>query len=263
MYYKVYATNDLPLLQINSIEYAANPKITRFGPGKRDKFLICYVLSGKGVYNNTPLTKGQGFLITPDVIEHIYPDNNDPWELLWFVSTDPKMWDLLKYYNANEETQVFSFSFFEELEKLKFTVISHSMKIVNSAEILHLYFNILKNHMSAENVVSNITAAQRYVDFSVNYIKLNYEQNITITKLTTLLGISQPYLYRIFKEALGKSPKEFLIDYRMARAKTLLKETELSISEVACSVGFVDALSFSKCFSKRHGFSPTKYRTND
>ena len=146
MRYKIYATNDLSILQINNIGYAASPKETRFGPGKRDKFLICYVLSGRGFYNGTPLVKGQGFLITPDIIEHIYPDENQPWELLWFTSVDRKMWDLLKYYNADSKTLVFSYNFIDDLEKLKNTVISHSMKTVNAAEILSLYFGILKNN---------------------------------------------------------------------------------------------------------------------
>lgn len=260
MYYRMYANNELPILQISSIEYAVCSNKTRFGPGKRSKFLICYVLSGEGVYNGTLVTKGNGFIITPDVIEHIYPNENNPWELLWFVSSDTKMLDLLKYYNANPKTLIFSFTFFDELEKLKYKVISYDMKTVNSAEILYHYFEVFKNHLSAENQIFNKTAAQRYLDFAVNYIKSNYDQDITIAKITTLLGISQPYLYRIFNEALGTSPKKFLIDYRMVRAKALLNETELTVSEVARSVGFEDPFSFSKCFSKKEGISPIKYR---
>lgn len=262
MYYRMYALTDLPLLQINSIEYTATSNKTRFGPGKRDKFLICYVLSGRGEYNGTPVTKGQGFLITPDVVEYIIPDENDPWELLWFVSADPKMWDLVKYYNANEKTLVFEFNYFEELEKLKYIVIANNMKTVNSAGILSHYFNILKNHLGAENQTFHNSAAQGYIDFSVNYFKSNYDQDISITKLTNLLGISQPYLYKIFQEAFGKSPKKFLTEYRIAKAKALLKETELSVSEVACSVGFEDPFCFSKCFSKYEGISPVKYRNS-
>ena len=260
MYYRIFARNDFPILQMNSIEYAAAPEITQFGPGKRDKFLMCYVLSGSGAYNGTMLTKGQGFLVTPDIVEHIYPNKDDPWELLWFMSADPKMWDLLKYYNADPETLVFRFCCFDELEELKQTVISNSMKMESSAVILYHYLSILKNHMVSEKSAADGSARRKYIEFAVNYIEANYEQNITVSKLTTLLGVSQPYLYKIFKEAFGKSPKQYLTDYRIAKAKLLLLDKELIISEVACSVGLEDVCSFSKFFSKREGVSPTEYR---
>ena len=106
----------------------------------------------------------------------------------------------------------------------------------------------------------NASAAQTYVDFSINYIKTNCDQNITVSKLTEVLGVSQPYLYKIFKKAFGKSPKDFIIEYRINRAKGLLSETELSVADTARSVGFSDSFAFSKCFSSRQGCSPTEYR---
>ena len=59
---------------------------------------------------------------------------------------------------------------------------------------------------------------------------------------------------------MGKSPKEYLTEYRIKQACRLLKETDLSISAIAYSVGFENNLYFSKAFKKQKGLSPSEYR---
>jgi transcriptional regulator GlxA family with amidase domain len=62
------------------------------------------------------------------------------------------------------------------------------------------------------------------------------------------------------KEKLGVSPKQYIDEVRIDKAKRLLKETSLSITQIASSVGFPDVLSFSKFFSSKAKQSPTHYR---
>ena len=127
--------------------------------------------------------------------------------------------------------------------------------------MLELFFSVFKHHLIEHDfAASSLTAPQRYIDFSVNYIKTHYSQHISVTRLTELLGVSQPYLYRIFKEAFGKSPKAFICEYRINRASKLLTETDLPVSEIALSVGYSDSFAFSKAFSSIRGLSPSEYR---
>lgn len=260
MRYKLYSVGQLPILKINNIGYSADIKDTTFGPMKRGCYLICYVLSGKGYYNGSSLGKGEGFLVTPDITEHIRPDIDDPWELLWFISIDPKMAELFKYYNYNDN-YIFRHKCPDELFEIKALTIAENRRIINDAKMLELFLSVFKYHINTETDISpDKTAAQKYIDFSVNYIKANIGQNLTVSKLTKLLGISQPYLYKIFKDAFGKSPKCFIMDYRIKLAKEMLTETDFSITQIAYSVGFSDSFSFSKCFSQKVGISPTEYR---
>ncbi len=263
MRYKLYAMGQLPILKIINIGCSADVNDTTFGPRKRDCYLVCYVLSGKGYYNNTLLGKGEGFIVTPDITEHIYPDADDPWEILWFISTDPKMNELFKYYNY-DENYIFSHKCPDELFEIKALAISENRRIINDAKMLELFLSVFKYHINTEtDTSSDKSAAQKYLDFSVNYIKANINQNLTVSKLTKLLGISQPYLYKIFKEALGKSPKSFIMDYRIKLAKEMLSETDYSVTQIAYSVGFSDSFSFSKYFSLKVGISPTEYRISN
>ena len=83
---------------------------------------------------------------------------------------------------------------------------------------------------------------------------------ITVAELTEFLGVSQPYLFNIFKEHLSQSPKQYILEKKLIYAKDLLKTSTMSVSHIANSVGFQDVLSFSKFFKLKTGLSPQKYR---
>ena len=74
------------------------------------------------------------------------------------------------------------------------------------------------------------------------------------------MGISRSHLFRSFQNYVRKSPKEYLSEYRIKQACHLLKETTLSVSAIAYSVGFANNLYFSKAFKKQKGIGPSEYR---
>lgn len=75
-------------------------------------------------------------------------------------------------------------------------------------------------------------------------------------------GLSRSYFAVAFKSEVGCSPLEYLADLRLQNAKRILANSKLSIADVAHSVGFHDALYFSKFFSKFEKTSPSEYRNN-
>ena len=262
MRYSVFSAKDIPTLGINSIGYAKNPKVTRFGPTRRNEYIIHYILSGKGIYNGYVVAENQGFLTTPQSFEEYYPDENDPWEFLWIIADDPRMEEYFSHMDADPRTNIFSYDFAHKLQDVKHFLISNNLKILNAAHISELFFFIFRLHLEKNDATAQKTAAETYVNFAVNYIKTNYHRQITVAELTGALGVSQPYLFRIFKSAFGKSPKSFITDYRIDLAKQLLSSSSLLISQIAASVGFEDALAFSRAFSKKAHCSPSDFRKN-
>ena len=73
-------------------------------------------------------------------------------------------------------------------------------------------------------------------------------------------GMSASYLSRVFREATGYTPIEYLIQMRVRKAMELLRSTSSSVTEIAASVGFTDANYFSRRFKTVAGVSPTSYR---
>ncbi len=261
MRYRVYSIGKIPTLKMHLIGYSSDISGTTFVARKNETHLVGYVLSGKATYNGHPISAGQGFLFTPNVAENVYPDKSNPPELLWFTSADSRFNELLPYYGADSKTKIFNHNSPAELQYIKELVITENRATISDGRMLELFFSVFKYHLNEQSHVSpNLPAAQSYIDFSVNYIK-NHYNSITVSKLTELLGVSQPYLYRIFKEAFGKSPKTFITEYRINQAKKLLKETDLTVSAVAVAVGYSDSFAFSKAFSSIQNMSPSEYRS--
>ena len=99
-----------------------------------------------------------------------------------------------------------------------------------------------------------------YAEKAESYIETNYSYPITVEEIASYVGISRSHLFRSFQNYMNRSPKEYLTEYRIKQACRLLRETDLSVSAIAYSVGFENNLYFSKAFRKQKGESPSEYR---
>ncbi len=91
-------------------------------------------------------------------------------------------------------------------------------------------------------------------------IEMEFGDHLLVSDIAARVGVHPNYLSKRFSSAFGMSPKRFLTQVRLERARRLVLETDASIGTIARSVGFDDALSFSKVFSRNYGMPPTKYR---
>lgn len=86
-----------------------------------------------------------------------------------------------------------------------------------------------------------------------------FDPSLKISKLHTLCGISDTYFRKLFLTQFGNTPKRYVIDRRLSQAKSILENGEYdSIEEVALSVGFEDALYFSKVFRTKYAHPPSR-----
>ena len=92
------------------------------------------------------------------------------------------------------------------------------------------------------------------------YIWGNYNQEISLRKLSEAVGVNSYYLCHLFRKEMGISFLEYLTSVRMSIAKNLLKQTTLSMMEVCLEVGYQDPSHFAKVFKKKEGIHPTEYR---
>src|SRR5574341_2112339 len=83
---------------------------------------------------------------------------------------------------------------------------------------------------------------------------------ITIEDLSREVALSPYYLIRAFRRVYRQTPHQYLVGQRIARAKELLRNSDLSITEICATVGFESLGSFSTLFRKVAGISPSAYR---
>lgn len=258
--YEIYSNNNFSPLKVNIMGFSNDIKVTRFGPGRRNSYTIHYVTKGKGYYNGCSVTEGQGFLIYPGQDEEYHPDPNDPWEFLWIISSDNAMGEIFSRYNTRKDSLIFDFETAPTVKKIANIIMSKSNEILDSLKMLEMFLQILNSHTYTKISTQQKISHEIYLDFCIEYIETNIHNKITVKELCVLVGISQPYLHKIFKNKFNMSTKDYIIWHKINRAKELIIETEMSITEIANSVGYSDVLSFSKAFFSKEKMSPKKYR---
>lgn len=85
---------------------------------------------------------------------------------------------------------------------------------------------------------------------------------ITIKDLSREVALSPYYLIRTFRHVYKQTPHQYLVGLRIARAKELLRNSDLSVTEICAAVGFESLGSFSTLFRRAAGLSPSAYRAS-
>jgi AraC-like DNA-binding protein len=101
--------------------------------------------------------------------------------------------------------------------------------------------------------VAHLRRAKDLVDRS-------YAEPLDVEALARRAHCSPWHFSRRFKEAFGETPHQYVLSRRVERAQELLRNTELSVSEVCLEVGFQSLGSFSAAFHRVAGMTPTAYR---
>ncbi|OXM86198.1 response regulator [Paenibacillus rigui] len=95
----------------------------------------------------------------------------------------------------------------------------------------------------------------------VKYIHQHYSNDeLSVQEISDHLQMTASYLISVFKEATGKTIRQYIMDYRMDKAKQLLKNDRLKISDIASQVGYKDGEYFAKIFRKATGMTPSEHR---
>jgi len=98
------------------------------------------------------------------------------------------------------------------------------------------------------------------IDILLEYIHVNYSNDISLDDLCELVHINRTTLNRKFKEQVGNTAMEYLLRHRLKIACDALSHTNLSLSEIAEAIGFKYDTYFIKQFTIKMGKSPTEYR---
>jgi len=184
--------------------------------------------------------------------------------------------EIFKVMEENNATQEDITNFLEMMiNYYYFRVKSVSKKFsVVKKEIYSTISNFKNYEGIADEVVSvllNIRGVEleqpvkqpKFINNIEEYIKMNYQNNITNTVLSKQFGFVPSYISYQFKKYKGVSPGDYLTNYRIEKAKTIMQEdSDLLVKEIADMVGFHDAYYFSKTFKRKTGIWPTEYNGN-
>jgi AraC family transcriptional regulator len=95
-----------------------------------------------------------------------------------------------------------------------------------------------------------------------DYIHNHLDQDVALEDIANVLSLSQYHFCRLFKQATGVAPYQYLTQRRIERAKQLLLTTNLTITEIAFAVGLSNHSSFTRLFRQYVGVSPKLFRVS-
>ncbi len=235
-----------------------------YGPAIRPHYLMHYISHGKGTYyvngKTYPLKGGEGFLIYPGVTTTYTADEKDPWEYCWIGFDGSDVRNILPACGLTPTNHIF----YDQSGGLLWKDLQQLSEIFNKKEGNQLTL-LSQLYLCFSRICPPVPPSangfhESYVDDALNYIHNNYTYDIKISHISDYLHIDRTYLYKLFMIYVKISPQQYLIDYRITVAEKLLKETDLSMTEIAYSCGFRDASSFNKHFKKRLQTTPQLYR---
>ncbi|MEK6302457.1 MAG: AraC family transcriptional regulator [Acidobacteriota bacterium] len=130
--------------------------------------------------------------------------------------------------------------------------------------VRQLMIHLLRTHLTVRKSdlieLSRAGPVDRRLRRAIEFMHDNYSGGASLEEIASAAYLSEYHFARLFKEIIGVTPHVYLANLRLERARKLLAETELPISEVASMVGYHSQSHFTKIFKSITGTTPGAYR---
>lgn len=227
----------------------------------------CFFTEDKVIHYDRNLEKiaDENIKIKPDIIRK-YLNQSDMVSLFAYI--DERFDKIYFTYNKMGVRKLF-------IDFISLAQIIHQEKyadeeIVNDEKFRYIYFDKLADFKAIKEYVKDVyhfisvknkdKNYSYYINKSVQYIKENYERNITLEEVAEYSQVSKSYLSLLFKQETGINFSTFLTNYRIEKCKEYMKDSHYKIYEIAERIGFDNPYYFSKVFKEKVGISCKEYQ---
>lgn len=237
-----------------------------YGPKRREYHFIHFVKEGKGkLYINGEtfsVKENELFIVPENTISQYIADDKDPWKYSWIgflgIEANNFIQTLIKSSGGKYVYNCQNAAFYEHL-------IEEILEDKNRNYASYFLINGLLYYMIGKisedlNIIRGLSEEYTITSEVIRYMDVHYHEDLQISDIANAINIHPNYLSNVFYKEMGYSPKKYLSNLKLAKAKKLLTETDDPIYIVASSVGFSDALYFSRFFKSAEGISPSIFR---
>jgi AraC-like DNA-binding protein len=207
-------------------------------------------VAGRGRF----LHRRRRYVLEPDI--HDIRALTDPWEYRWLTFDGPLNEETVRSFGLGRGVRRAGRCPEELFDQLEACVRSASPAVERHAATIA--FGILAAACGAAPGAGRQDAA---VESCMEIIDREYsDPALTVQALSTRLGVHRSILSRRFRKKAGSSPQRYIISRRLQKAMTLLRDTDLRVSEIAYRSGFRDPNYFARAFRKTIGMTPLAFR---
>lgn len=241
------------------------------GPYIRDRYLIHYIVSGKGFFEyrdrKHAVTAGEIFVIVPGELTYYETDPDDPWTFCWFAFDGRRAKEMLNRAGLSMDEPVQAIRGGDRLpvhvNELIATLQAYSGRELPASLIhglLYQLFGVLEvSHLASRSDLPRRSDAADYVGKALKFIEYQYQSPIAVKNIADYVGLERTYFTKLFTKATGESPQRYLIKYRIDQARRLLATSDMTVAQIGRSVGIPELAYFSRLYKKIVGTAPKQH----
>jgi AraC-like DNA-binding protein len=231
-------------------------------------YQLLLIAEGQGIFESesagiVTLYPGSVMLLFPNEWHRYMPFKKTGWREYWIGFHGDLTQRLINGSVFNKSQPIFHIRTFQEIQNLFEVAVNYSkeekpgfQQIVVGIlfQIFGLvYYNIKNKTRYSQSFITQINHAKEMMQDKVN-------DDMDIPKIAIELNIGYALFRKKFKEFTGMSPKQYHLQIKLNRAKTLLLSSDLPVKLIAFETGFESIFHFSKAFKEKTGSSPTQFR---
>ena len=259
-------------IKVNNCGYYrvhTTPVIETPHPEGRNDYQLLYIASGKGYFyfkgskEPTVVTKGNMVLFRPKEPQVYYYYAVDKTEVYWVHFTGWKVEEYLERYELPKEENVFFTGVSPDYPWIYNQIIRElQLQRENYEDMIRLFlrhiFLTINRYIKEGKQTKNDTIND--IERAVHYFNENYSKPISIEQYASEHLMSVNWFIHNFKNVMKIPPMQYIVSLRIAAAKGYLENSNKNITEIANTIGYDNALYFSRLFRKYTGVTPSEYR---
>lgn len=224
-------------------------------------YLLLYTKSGKATleYENNVYTLSAGSFIFISLANlNVISAPDSDWEIYFMHAMGSDVDNIYRTFKHNCGCFIENFNEKLFVESVMKIYDEYMLAEIDHYKIAQLIYSLLLDTLKQ----SNPSPKNVVIEKAIEYLSSNFNKRITIEDLCKKLFVSKYFFIRKFHSAIGCSPKQYLTNLRLEKAKYMLIHTNKSVAEIAQEVGFENEKNIYYAFKTNLGISPTEYKEN-
>ncbi len=261
-------THPLFVGSVGTYRLISRPKLPTHRPKGRVDFQLLYIAAGRAHFyfegKEEIVCAGSMVVYRPREEQRYCYYGVDHTEVFWVHFTGHSVTNILRSYGIEKGVHVihtgtsleFKRIFTQMIEEMRGCQAHYEEMLVCQLRMLFILIQRVgeqRGRKRGKGMDPQLEEARRFFDE-------NYQQAISIEDYASAHGMSVSWFIRLFKEAYGSTPAQYILSMRISRAQSLLEDKRYNVSEVGALVGYENAFYFSRLFKKQTGMSPREFR---
>ncbi len=234
-------------------------------------FALLYISSGRGKFESKPyisasIEAGHVFLLFPGVWHRYAPDPETGWHEHWigFDGETARNWLRHRFISPKhpvlkigaEDTVLATFS--RVMQSIRANRPALQQVLAGAtANLVGLFYSAQQAQPATETQTPNA------IELAIARIQNEYALRLDMERLAQELGTGYSWFRNRFTAHTGLSPHQYLLEFRLGNARSLLAETDFSVKEIALQTGFEDEHYFSRLFRHKLNLTPSQWRSRN